>query len=193
MGLKITPIVFAPNTLIKSADMNSNFSAISSATNFDGTWQSTNTVVGLVADDSSINSTNVISIHPPSSGLDRNIAIGSLSAGSPVSCIYVASDGFLHVASRIKNDSCGFYHAAMFFNQTTTTTSVTTFNHGFPGTPTYAIIIPVGDENVSSGQPTLENASIGSIGSTTITFYMSNNSTLSGAAQFVNFMLSNGF
>lgn len=89
MGLKITPISFSASTLLKSADMNTNWTLTQTATNFDGIWNATtnaNVQVSLV--DATVSSVNVIRIQPANNTISRSISInGGLSADGAGNCI----------------------------------------------------------------------------------------------------------
>lgn len=82
MGLKITPISFSASTLLKSADMNTNWTLVQTATNFDGVWNAaTNASANITIEDATVNSVNVIRIRPSNSSPDRSVSInGVLSA-----------------------------------------------------------------------------------------------------------------
>lgn len=92
MGLKITPVTFAATNLLKSADMNTNWSLVQTATNFDGVWNAaTNANAQITVEDATVNSVNVIRIRPSSGSPSRSISInGGFSADGSGNLISVA-------------------------------------------------------------------------------------------------------
>lgn len=97
MGLKITPITAVAGTIIKSSDYNSNFQAVVNATAYSGTWNTTsNNSVGFVNDDTVQGSTNVMHLHPITSGPDRGILVSTLHSGSVQKAFWIDTSGVVH-------------------------------------------------------------------------------------------------
>lgn len=85
MGLKITPISFSASNLLKSADMNTNWTLVQTATNFDGVWNAaTNTNAQITVEDATVNSVNVIRIRPSTASPSRSISINGLFSADGV-------------------------------------------------------------------------------------------------------------
>lgn len=184
MGLKITPIVFTPQTLIKSADMNSNFTAVTSATNFDGNWETgNNTLVFLSCQDTTVtnilggSAINVLSITPAASSLSRVGALGYISGGTLNTVITnLISSGLPTVLTRVVNNNNGPYFA---FTQVgnlanSSGTSAQTVSHGWPGTPAYIFTSITIDSQINPPNSNADYASVGTVGSTTFTYYSTN-------------------
>lgn len=197
MGLKITPIVFTPQTLIKSADMNSNFTAITTATNFDGSWEAANNSLARIGisdisytPQNSGPSVNAIKIAPDATSVGRDYALGYINS-SVINTAWSISSGFGLIINGFINDNCGPY-----FSWLTGGTFVTsgisgpsaTFNHGWPGIPTYFFGCCTVDS--SAGTTTLppDYTSIGTVGSVTATVYISdvNNTSTNGSYFYTN-------
>lgn len=101
MGLKITPVSFSASTLIKSADMNTNWSLVQTATNFDGVWNAaTNASAQITLEDATISSVNVIRIRASNGSPGRSISInnGKISTDGSGNLI-VSSNGANKVIS----------------------------------------------------------------------------------------------
>lgn len=97
MGLKITPITAIAGTLIKSSDYNSNFQAVVNAASYTGTWLTTsNASVGFVNDDTTQSSTNVMHLHPITSGPDRGMLVSTLHSGSVQKAFWIDTSGVVH-------------------------------------------------------------------------------------------------
>lgn len=200
MGLKITPIVFTPQTLIKSADMNSNFTATTTATNFDGNWEtSNNTLVLLSCQDTTVPNVTgssaipVLSIQPSATSLSRHAAIGYISGGT----LQIAVTSVNVFMNKVINDgNGGTYWVNPNPSYTVSSASgggtAVTYNYGWPGIPLYVFASVVGDSAISSPSTTSDWASIGTIGSTTATIYITDN-TSSGFTSTANTFSVMGF
>lgn len=185
MGLKVTPIVFTPQTLIKSADMNSNFTAVTTATNFDGSWQtSNNSLVFLSCQDTTVtnisgsSAINVLSITPATSSLSRKGVLGYISGGTLTQAIItnLGSSSAPAVLTRVLNNNNGPYFAFATVGSLANSsgTSAITVSHGWPGTPAYIFTSITIDSQINPPNANADYASVGTVGSTTFTYYSTN-------------------
>lgn len=99
MGLSYTPISFTSSTIMSSSNVNSNFTAMQSATSFTGTWVAeNNTSVGILIEDYSLTtplSQTVIRVRPPSTCPDRGIVFSSLKGGAVSDRLGISTSGKL--------------------------------------------------------------------------------------------------
>lgn len=200
MGLKITPIVFTPQTLIKSADMNSNFTAITNATNFDGNWATgNNTLVLLSCQDTTVSNVsggsaiNVLSLTPASTSLSRTGALGYIASSTLANTITNIGGTSPTVLTRVVNNNNGPYFAFTTLTNIANSngTGAITVNHGWPGTPTYIFASVTIDSQITNPSANPDYASIGTVGSTTFTYY-STNVASSGFTSVSGFVVTNG-
>lgn len=183
MGLKITPIVFTPQTLIKSADMNSNFTAVTNATNFDGNWATNNnTLVYLSCQDTTISNVsggsaiNALSIAPAGTSLSRVAALGYISGGT-LNTMLTWDNTIL--TRMVNNITGGVYWVTANPYYTVSSNNgggtAVTYNYGWPGVPLYVFTSVVIDSQINPPNSTADWASIGTLGSTTATIYVTDN------------------
>lgn len=119
MGLKITSVTFVANTLLKSTDMNTNWSQMTSTTHFDGIWNTqTNASVNVTVEDATINSVNVLRVRPANGNPDRGIAISSAVSGTQTNPVYVDSSGQVNVNDATNDALNMHYYTASFFTGT---------------------------------------------------------------------------
>lgn len=144
MGLKITPIVAVAGTVIKSSDYNSNFQAVVNATSYTGTWLSTNNNnVGIVNEDTTQSSNNVMHLHPATSNPDRGIMVSTLHSGSIQKAFWIDTSGVVHYfQDTFDNNGNEMMGWSRF-----TGNGEGTYNHHYSGATPNSFVLTVHDEN----------------------------------------------
>ena len=114
MGLQITPISFSASTVIKSTDMNTNWTSVQTASNFDGVWNSaSNSSAQLTVEDATIGSINIVRVRPATGSVDRGAALADAVSGVASSTLYVDSTGATNIGGNvgsIYNDVHNLYY-----------------------------------------------------------------------------------
>lgn len=172
MGLRITPVTFYPFTTVASADMNSNFTSVQTASRINGSWNtSNNAAIQLTLNDTTVNSNAVIQFQPGAGNANRGISLAYNNNGTITDCMYIdPATGYVHVPLHFL-DSAGptslnqnRAQPGAFF----TGTGSGTYSHGCLSTPTYCIATVTGatsPQQISTDTPGSTTVAIHSGGS----------------------------